>query len=40
MPQLAPSQVACPLAGAGHGLHEAPQEAALLFGTQAPAQLW
>lgn len=37
MPQLVPSQVALPLAGTGHGVHELPHVSELKFETQRPA---
>ena len=38
IPQEVPLQVALPLAGAGHGLHEVPQVAVLLLPAHAPPQ--
>jgi hypothetical protein len=40
MPQLAPSQVAAPFAGAGHGVHAVPQCAGSASLTHASAHPW
>jgi hypothetical protein len=39
-PQLVPSQVAVPVVGVGHALHELPQVSTLVFDTHRPPQLW
>ncbi len=39
-PHDAPSQVAVPLVGAAHGVHEAPQLFGLALGWQLPEQSW
>jgi hypothetical protein len=38
MPQVAPSQVACPFGGTLHGVQDVPQELTLLFAAHAPSQ--
>jgi hypothetical protein len=39
-PHWVPSQVAAPLVGVGHGVHDVPQELGLAFGWQVPLQSW
>lgn len=39
-PHAVPSQVAAPLVGVEHGVHEAPHELALVLGWQVPLQSW
>jgi hypothetical protein len=38
MPQLVPSQVAIPLTGTGHAVHDVPQLCTLPFAAQLPPQ--
>jgi hypothetical protein len=39
-PHAVPSQVAVPVVGTGHAIHELPQVRTLLFATHNPPQLW
>jgi hypothetical protein len=40
IPHVVPLHVAVPFAGTGQGVHDVPQVATLLLGTQLPAQRW
>jgi hypothetical protein len=40
MPQRAATQVAVPLSGAGHGLHEVPHDVVAVFDAQMVPQAW
>ena len=39
-PQEVPSQVALPIVGTGHAVHELPQVCTLFLETHVPPQLW